>query len=109
MLLGTSIFDNAAHTTGGSVVIDPVRQNLTAHHSQRHTSKAQRVSAGSAQEVDLVDWVFNSAAVLRERASLMEQYEKLTYERDAVCRQEFGMRSSYLVNEVDRRLVTRRW
>lgn len=41
----------------------------------------------SAQEVDFVDWVFNSAAVLRERANLMEQREGLTYERDAVRRE----------------------
>jgi hypothetical protein len=32
----------------------------------------------SAQEIDFVDWVFNSAAVLRERANLMEQHEGLT-------------------------------
>lgn len=38
----------------------------------------------SAQEIDVVDWVFNSSAVLRELANLMEQHEGLTYERDAV-------------------------
>jgi hypothetical protein len=54
----------------------------------------------SAQEIDFVDWVFNSAAVLRERASLMDQHEGLTYERDAVRRQPFALRSSYFVNEL---------
>ena len=54
----------------------------------------------SAQEIDFVDWVFNSAAVLRERASLMEQHEGLTFERDAVRREPFALRSSYFVNEV---------
>ncbi len=54
----------------------------------------------SAPEIDFVDWVFNSAAVLRERACLMAQHEGLTYERDAEHRQAFGMRSSYLMNEL---------
>jgi hypothetical protein len=54
----------------------------------------------SAQEIDFVDWVFNSAAVLRERASLMDQHEGLTYERNAERRQEFGMLSSYLMSEI---------
>ena len=54
----------------------------------------------SAQEIDFVDWVFNSSAVLRERASLMEQHEGLTYERDAVSREPFALRSSYFVDEL---------
>jgi len=52
----------------------------------------------TAQEIDFVDWVFNSSAVLRERASLMEQHEGLTYERDAVHRREYGLRIDYFVN-----------
>ncbi len=52
----------------------------------------------SAQEIDFVDWVFNSSAVLRERACLMEQHEGLTYERDALRREPFALRSSYVVN-----------
>lgn len=35
------------------------------------------------EEVDFVDWVFNSAAVLKERAKLAELHEAITYERDA--------------------------
>ena len=54
----------------------------------------------SAQEIDFVDWVFNSSAVLRERASLMEQHEGLTYERDTVRREPFALYSSYFVNEL---------
>ena len=54
----------------------------------------------TAQEIDFVDWVFNSSAVLRERAILMEQHEGLTYERDAVRREPFALRSSYFVNEL---------
>lgn len=52
------------------------------------------------QEIDFIDWVFNSSAVLRERASLMEQHEGLTYERDAVRREPFALRNSYFVNEL---------
>ena len=54
----------------------------------------------TAQEIDFVDWAFNSSAVLRKRASLMEQREGLTYERDAVGREPFALRSSYFVNEL---------
>ena len=54
----------------------------------------------SPQAIDFVDWVFNSSAVLRERASLMDQHEGLTYERDAVHREPFALRSSYFVNEL---------
>jgi hypothetical protein len=54
----------------------------------------------SAQEINFVDWVFNSSAVLRKRASLMVQHEGLTYERDAVRREPFGLRSAFFVNEL---------
>ncbi len=54
----------------------------------------------SAQEIDFVDWVFNSSAALRERANLMEQHEGLTYERDAVRREPFALRSSCFVDEL---------
>ena len=60
----------------------------------------------TAQEIGFVDWVFNSSAVLRERACLMEQHEGLTYERDAVCREPFALRSSYFVNELTDDLST---
>ena len=54
----------------------------------------------TAQEIDFVDWVFNSSAVLRERASLMEQHEGLTYEQDAARREPFALQSSYFGNEL---------
>ncbi len=52
------------------------------------------------QEIDFVDWVFNSSAVLRERANLMDQHEGLTYEQDTVRREPFALRSSYFVDEL---------
>jgi tetratricopeptide (TPR) repeat protein len=58
------------------------------------------------QEIDFVDWVFNSSTVLRERASLMEQHEGLTYEQDAVRREPFALRSSYFVDELTDDLST---
>lgn len=58
------------------------------------------------QEIDFVDWVFNSSAVLRERACLMEQYEGLTFERDSVRREPFALRSTYFVNELTDDLST---
>ena len=60
----------------------------------------------TAQEIDFVDWVFNSSAVLRERASLMEQHEGLTYERDAVRREPFALRSSFFANQLTDDLST---
>ncbi len=50
--------------------------------------------------------LFNSSAVLRERASLMDQHEGLTYERDAVRREPFALRSSYFVDELTDDLST---
>ena len=44
--------------------------------------------------------MLNSSAVLRERANLMEQHEGLTYERNAVRREPFALRSSYFVDEL---------
>ena len=57
-------------------------------------------ATGHRQAIDFVDWVFNSSAVLRERASLIEQHEGLTYERDAARREPFALRSSYFVDEL---------
>jgi hypothetical protein len=56
------------------------------------------VCSWTPQEIDFIDWVFNSSAVLRERTDLMEQHEGLTYERDAVRRSEYGLRIDYFVN-----------
>jgi len=53
------------------------------------------------QEIDFVDWVFNSSAVLRERANLMEQHEGLTYERDAGRRSEHGLQIDYFASAVN--------
>ena len=38
---------------------------------------------------------------LLERASLMDQHEGLTYERDASRREPFALRSSYVDNELN--------
>ena len=54
----------------------------------------------SAQEIDFVDWVFNSAAVLRERASLMEQHEGLTYEREIDRHAPYAERKFCFIHEL---------
>jgi tetratricopeptide (TPR) repeat protein len=63
----------------------------------------------SPQEIDFVDWVFNSSAVLHERARLMELHEGLTYERDTTRRQSFISSSTYfpetLTNELSISMV----
>ena len=83
-----------------------INEHLYGHASTRNgpESATDYLSAPacdwSAQEIDFVDWVFNSSEVLRERANLMDQHEGLTYERDAVRRQPFALRSSYFVDEL---------
>jgi len=83
-----------------------INEHLYWHASNRNCPEwatdylSAPVCDWTAQEIDFVDWVFNSSAVLRERASLMEQHEGLTYERDAVRWEPFALRSSYLVNEL---------
>jgi hypothetical protein len=52
------------------------------------------------EETDFVDWVFNSAAVLKERAKLMELHEGLTYERDPDRRSPFAEKSAYFVDGI---------
>ena len=53
------------------------------------------------EEIDFVDWVFNSAAVLRERANLMDLHEGLTYESAPDRRNPYALRSSHFVNEIN--------
>ena len=52
------------------------------------------------EEADFVDWVFNSAAVLKERAKLMELQEVLTYERDPDRRSPYAEKSAYFVDRI---------
>ena len=52
------------------------------------------------EEVDFVDWVFNSAAVLKERAKLMELHEGLTYVRDSDRRSPYAEKSANFVSGI---------
>lgn len=52
------------------------------------------------EETDFLDWVFNSAAVLKERAKLVEQHEGLTYERAPERRRPFAEKSAYFVSGI---------
>jgi len=83
-----------------------IKEHLYWHASTRNGREwatdylSAPVCDWTPQEIDFVDWVFNSGAVLHERANLMEQQEGLTYERDAVYRSEYGLRIDYFVNTV---------
>ncbi len=52
------------------------------------------------EESDFVDWVFNSAAILKERAKLMELNEGLTHERDPDHRSPYAEKSAYFVDGI---------
>jgi tetratricopeptide (TPR) repeat protein len=52
------------------------------------------------EEIDFMDWVFNSSAVLKERAELMVQHEGLTYERDAEKRDPFALKSTWFIDRI---------
>ncbi len=54
----------------------------------------------TAQEIDFVDWVFNSAAMLKERAKLAEQHEGLTYEPEPERRGTYAEKSAYIVSGI---------
>ena len=59
-------------------------EHLYWHASNRYGAEwaAEYLNAPSCdwtpEEIDFLDWVFNSAAVLKERAKLAEQHEGLT-------------------------------
>ncbi len=47
----------------------------------------------TTEEIDFVDWVFNAAPVLKERAAWMALNERLTYEWDAEHRAPYAQKS----------------
>ncbi len=83
-----------------------IKKHLYWHASTRNGSEwatdylSAPVCDWAAQEIEFVDWVFNSSAVLREWANLMELYDGLKYERDAVRHEPFALRSSHLIDEL---------
>lgn len=52
------------------------------------------------EEIDFVDWVFNTSHVLKERADLAVQHEGLTYERDPERRDPFAFKSSFFLESI---------
>jgi len=81
-------------------------EHLYWHASNRYGAEwaAEYLNAPSCdwtpEEIDFVDWVLNSAAVLKERAKLTEQHEGLTYERDPERRGAYGEKSAYFVSGI---------
>jgi hypothetical protein len=54
----------------------------------------------TAEEIDFVDWVFNAAPVLKERAAWMALNEELTYSWDAVGRAPYAQKSMALTDRI---------
>ena len=52
------------------------------------------------QEIDFVDWVFNTSPVLKERAEMMALHEGMTYERDAEKRAPYARRSLDFIDRI---------
>jgi tetratricopeptide (TPR) repeat protein len=52
------------------------------------------------EEIDFVDWVFNAAPVLKERAEMMALHEGMTYERDAEKRAPYAQRSLVFIDRI---------
>ena len=62
------------------------------------------VNVWTMEEIDFVDWVFNSSDVLRERAEMAALREALTYEHDTQLRRQWGERMDSLIASIDSRL-----
>jgi tetratricopeptide (TPR) repeat protein len=81
-------------------------EHLYWHASNRYGAElaAEYLNAPSCdwtpEEIDFVDWVFNSSAVLKERSKLAEQHEGLTYERDPERRGAYAEKSAYFVSGI---------
>lgn len=94
--------------TGRTLLVD----HLHFHTSNRHNCEyalEYLESAGndwSSTECDFVDWVFNSAAVLRERAAMMEIQEALSYEHDFAQRESWATRFMSFPATIDDKLST---
>jgi hypothetical protein len=54
----------------------------------------------TAEEIDFVDWVFNAAPVLKERAVLMTLNEGLTYSWDAEQCSPCAQKSMAFINRI---------
>jgi len=54
----------------------------------------------TTEEIDFVDWVFNTAPVLKERAAWMALNEGLTYSWDAVERAPYAQKSMVFIDRI---------
>lgn len=59
------------------------------------------VNVWNQEEIDFVDWVFNSSDVLYERAVLMEIREAMTHEREAEARVSWGRQLDEVRRSID--------
>lgn len=83
-----------------------IEEHLYWHGSNRYGPEwavdylGSPVCVWSPEETDFVDWVFNSAVVLRERAEVMSFNEGLTYEHEPDRREPFARRSTFFVEGI---------
>ena len=54
----------------------------------------------TAEEIDFVDWVFNAAPVLKERAAWMALNEGITYTWDAPQRAAYAQKSMVFIDRI---------
>ena len=54
----------------------------------------------TAEEIDFVDWVFNAAPVLKERAASTALNEGLTFARDAEQRAPYLQKSTMFIDRI---------
>jgi tetratricopeptide (TPR) repeat protein len=54
----------------------------------------------TSEEIDFVDWVFNSSAVLKERAEMIALHEGLTYEWDAEKRDPYSLKQMTFIDRI---------
>jgi len=92
--------------TGRTLLADHLYWHRSNHHNCEFALDYLQ-SAGNDwtdDECDFVDWVFNSAAILRERAALMEIHEGLTIEHNFMRRGPWVERSLAFASTIDDQL-----
>ena len=88
--------------TGRTVLTEHLYWHASNVHGPEWAINYLELAAGNwtPEEVDFVDWVFNSSTVLKERAEIMVQHEGLTYEWEADKRDPFALKSTWFIDRI---------
>jgi hypothetical protein len=88
--------------TGRTVLTEHLYWHGSNVHGPEWAIDYLELAAGNwtPEEVDFVDWVFNSSAVLKERAEMMTLHEGLTYECDPEKRDPFASKSMTFIDRI---------